>query len=50
MINIYDMTAMARTGLRLTVTLVRRDAPSNGFASRGIGKHSGRIFVAGGAA
>jgi hypothetical protein len=50
MINFDDMTAMARTGLRRTVTLVRRDQPSNGFASRGIGKHRGRIFVAGGAA
>ncbi len=49
MINFDDMTAMARTGLRMTVTFVRRDAPSNGFACRGIGKHGGRIFVAGGA-
>jgi hypothetical protein len=50
MINFDDMTAMARTRLRRTVTLVRRDQPSNGFASRGIGKHRGRILVAGGAA
>ncbi len=46
MINFDDMTAMARTRLRMTVTLVRRDAPSNGSASRGIGMHRGRISVA----
>ena len=50
MINFDDMTAMARTRLRMTVTLVRKDAPSSGFASGGIGKHRGRILVAGGAA
>jgi len=50
MINFDDMTAIARTGARMTVTFVRRDAPSNGFARRGTGTHGGRIFVAGGAA
>ena len=50
MINFDDMTALARTRLRRTVTLVRRDQPSNGIASRDIGKHRGRILVAGGAA
>ena len=50
MINFDDMTAMARTRLRMTMTLVRNDAPSNGFASRDIGKHRGRISVAGGVA
>ena len=49
MINFDDMTAMARTGLRISVTCVRRDVQSNGFACRGVGKHGGRIFVAGGA-
>ena len=49
MINFDDMTAMARTRLRMTMTLVRNDAPSNGSASRGIGMHRGRIFAAGGA-
>jgi hypothetical protein len=50
MTNFDDMTAMARTRLRMTVTLVRRDAPSNGCASRNIGKHRGWIHVAGSAA
>ena len=50
MINFDDMTAMARTRLRMTMTLVRNDAPSNGSASRGIGMHRGRISAAGGAA
>jgi hypothetical protein len=50
MINFDDNTAMSRTGLCLTVTLVRRDAPSSGFACRAIEQHSGRISVVGGAA